>query len=425
MADPIPYSQQLSRMDRIMGPQTVQVRWTTAGALILSFFVVAAVVAVIMLVICGSPFHAVALTGIVLAVAMQSVRQARQRWSARVLNHLDTAVRTHVNLAEYLMAAAEAESRPVEWRLRSISVALADGTPMPVAVATAVPELHVEDLRLLAIGENTGELETMLGRIQERRRARIGQRFSNASLVRLYVPFMIGSALMAAFFIGTFVMPKFQMILRDFRLKPVGLTAFALSIPQMMTHDMFVLLIGGALFLFALYWLLRDIVQIFLPRRWRALPLVHGGRLAGLLHKDGVQADICWSLAASVRMALPLITALEDLERSGLPKPVARRIQSWRQGLLDGKDSVHAAQDARMPPLLCSVLRIGGEQLPESLSLLGDFYDTRHARRDALLRGMILPLVTLVTAVFTLLIALSVFLPMLMMIDHLTHTWSK
>lgn len=425
MPIPLQYSQQLSRIDRIMGPQTAQVRWTTAGALILAFFVVAAILTVIVTIITGSPFHAVALTGIVLAVAMQSVRQARQRWSARVLNHLETAVRTHVDLAEYLMAAAEAESRPVRSRLRSISTSLADGIALPVAVAIAVPELRVEDLRLLGIGEATGELEIMLARIMQRRKTRASLFAPSRALVRLYIPFVIGSALLSTFFIGTFVIPKFQVIMRDFRVKPTGLAAFALSIPQLLTRNLGALLVGAALFAFALYWLLRDVVQIFLPRRRRTLPLVYGGRLAGFLLRDRMQADICWSLSASVRMGLPLATALEDLERSGLPKPIAKRIRIWHEGLLAGKSDVAAASDAGMPPLLCSVLRTGGEQLPESLSLLGDFFDTRHARRDALLRGMILPVVTLIMAGFTLLIALSVFLPILMMIEQLNHTWSK
>ena len=68
------------------------------------------------------------------------------------------------------------------------------------------------------------------------------------------------------------------------------------------------------------------------------------------------------------------------------------------------------------------MLRIGGPQLPDSLALVGDFCDTRHARYHALLRAIALPLITLMMAGLVLLVAFNWVLGLILLVAALPGT---
>jgi type II secretory pathway component PulF len=166
--------------------------------------------------------------------------------------------------------------------------------------------------------------------------------------------------------------------------------------------------------------------QVFHPGRWddsyvrdiwdTMLWLIPGGR--GYLRDKGL-ADVCAVSADALEAGRPLQDALLEVSQVQLPPPVRARVNEWRHGVESGLPAEEAAQRARMPKLFVAMVKTGVAtgDLPAAMRFLSRYYRGRFSRAGEVVRGAFIPVLVLVMGVVVLGVALSLFMPLMDMIE--------
>jgi general secretion pathway protein F len=220
--------------------------------------------------------------------------------------------------------------------------------------------------------------------------------------------------------ISIFVFPRFRQIFYDFHIPLPAITRWVLWSGNVILPVAPILLL---LILFACAVRLRESIRIR-PSTW----LFRGMRdrilwcvpLAHSLIRDRDMTDICSVLADSVELGYPLDEALLRAQQLDLNFVMRRRLDRWLAAVSAGALPGDAARAARMPALLVGMLGAGNAapDLGDVLGFVSRFYASRFMRIRELLRGAYLPIVTLLMGLLVAAVALSLFVPMRELIDH-------
>lgn len=378
-------------------------------------------IAFVAMVLFRIPYYALIIAAVIVFTALRMITGARQRADQRLLHHVEAATRLSVPLASYLAIAADSEPRRVARRLRNVAQTLSAGESLAVAIAAEAPELDHRALRLIRLGEATHRLPEMLTRLQ-RNRSEARQSPSTSAFLAWYLPIAVVTLTVVISMILIFVIPKFETIMRDYKVPLPPSTRCLLQFSRWVSQDFGWIALLPVLFV-AMLWSNWNILRILRPRspgfhpRYRDtlldyLPLI------GKARYDRAMADLCWGLAGACRDELPLSAAVHEL--MGLPMHTRHfaRLAAWHTALGQGLAPADAATTAGLPPLLASVFRTAGPNLADSLDVLGDFYDTRSHRLLVLLQSAAIPFFTLLLAGCVFFIMIALLSPLQLMIDH-------
>lgn len=272
------------------------------------------------------------------------------------------------------------------------------------------PSLYVS---LVRVGEATGTLEQSFLRLGEHLAQEKDIRDRVKSAMR-YPVIVIATILLAAVFLSTVVIPKFDPIFRALQGNIPVPTRIIIGTSELIRGYWHLCLAGCALLAFGL-------------RRFVATP---AGRLqwdrlrlklpvTGNLTYQSSLARLCRSLSISLNAGLPMTQALQVIERSAGNALLAQKIHALGAGIERGELLSRASANSGLfSPLVLQMIAIGEEtgELPMLLDEAAGFYERETEVALKNLTASIEPILIVVVGGMVLVLALGIFLPMWEMI---------
>jgi MSHA biogenesis protein MshG len=266
---------------------------------------------------------------------------------------------------------------------------------------------------LVKVGEATGTLEQSFLRLTEHLAQEKDMRDRVKSAVR-YPMIVVIAIVLAALFLASFVIPKFEPIFR----------ALQGDIP-LPTR-----LIMGVSVLIREYWHLSLGALALLVTGLRRYVGTTAGRLQwdrlklklpvmGRLIYEAALARLCRSLAISLSAGLPMTQALQIIERASGNSHLAFKIHALTVHIERGEPvSRAAAASGLFSPLVLQMIAIGEDtgQLPELLDEAAGFYEREVDVALKNLSASIEPILIVAVGGMVLVLALGIFMPMWEMI---------
>jgi type IV pilus assembly protein PilC len=226
-----------------------------------------------------------------------------------------------------------------------------------------------------------------------------------------------------------FVIPKYETIFKDFGLKLPAVTQLTLDVARV-----FGPIILAAVSAAVLIWTGLSLWQMFHPQRlgvlvgrgvrdrivW-ATPVAHG------IARDRGLADAFDLISGAVRSGLPIERALDEAAQLNINSVLRERFERWSQGMAGGATLADAARAAPMPPLVTGMLVgvRGTEAAGEVFAFLARYYHTRYSRTAALAAGAAVPVTVFFFAALVTVVALSLFTPIISLINNLSSSITR
>lgn len=332
----------------------------------------------------------------ILGLTRLSGSRRRDR-SAIVLSYVEQAVRLNLQLPQMLIAAEASEPPWIAGRIRKVRHQLDRGSTITSALGE-VPSISRRTLRLAAAAEGTGRLGPELSRLVRDEQDRHQRNIADRAYLRAYPVAMMMVIVVILGLLMTFVMPKYKQIFLDFRIPLPSLTRAVIRFTDLFDPAGWLLLAMGLILLAAIAQQLHHRTHWLGAVRWFAS------------NRD--LADICHVIAQNLAAGLPLNTAIRGASDLAIGGSLRHKLRSWADGIERGLPVRHAAQTAGMPPLIAQ-LTTGAE----GFDFLSRYYAGKFSRLMILLRAAAIPAVVVVFGTVVAIIALTLFLPIVALID--------
>lgn len=358
---------------------------------------------------------------LLIAGAMVFVRTMRKRRGAQVLSYIEQAVRLNLPLPRMLWAAESSEQGALRKRLRNVRLAVEAGVPVGIALEMLAPEVPDRSVQLIKASERLGRLPVTLRRLVRDNRA--PERSATARILSTVYPIGIAMCLMLVLgLLGIFVIPKFELIMRDFDVPLPWATQLLLA----MMRDWAVPAIVAAGIVLLLYSAQRS-WEIIWPRNTRSTPWGWMDAIAWripVLHavlRDRGLADAFAVIAEAVEAGYPLDRAVTEASELRINLVLRRTLERWLAGINSGLSPEESARAASLPPLVSGMVATagtpGGAQVYWFLSR---YYDSRYSRLASLLRAAVGPALSLIFGVAVGLTAMGMFMPLIELMRRLS-----
>ncbi len=367
---------------------------------------------------------------VMLFVAVGFQREKRRRRSMLVLSHVEQAMRLNLPLAGTLRLWGAIESPAVRIELNRLAGRLEDGGSLLASIEHSVRFLPSRAVDQLESADRNGQPLSAIASILESDRYRRRRDPTHWPFIKAYA-FLLAIVIPAIVtIIMIFVIPKFESILRSFKMPLPPATEILVSSASSTWLAPFSAIAIIAFFA-ACASAMREIIS---GRRWRVSSVFRAPLdfilwylpVIGALERDRGMADVCATVADAVGASRELPRALFEAEQPHLNRVLADRVHRWAEQVAEGRPLADAARDARLPTLLCGLL--GNDRsatnLLATLRFLQRYYDTRFSRLIILVREAALPVFTLIAAGVVCLVALSVFEPLISLVEA-TVRWRK
>ncbi|HEX9046977.1 MAG TPA: type II secretion system F family protein [Verrucomicrobiae bacterium] len=294
--------------------------------------------------------------------------------------------------------------------LEALEGDLVRGTPMADALASRrLPELYK---RMILVGVKGGDLPGALTMLADffQNQNNVWTRLKSMMtypLIVMLAGFLVSVAL--ALLWNCVIGPNFKSVYGGMGISLPAATVFALSTLRVIW--VFPVTLGAA------FCVMAGIV--FLPTL--------RGRLLWRLpaFKEATVSRIASSLTLLMRNGVPLPEAIGLVEQLETSSAAAADLQQWRSRLAAGarKFSDVAADNRLVPPLFVWVVASAGEDLIAGLNRAAEIYHARAIYRTEVALFSVLPIASLFLGAVVIsqaFLVLSMFLPMIAMINNLT-----
>jgi type II secretory pathway component PulF len=343
---------------------------------------------------------------------------ARRRRASVVLNYIEQAVRLNLPLPRVVQALAESEGGRFSRDLEEARIRLEQGESL-ATVLEVIPKIPPRIIGLVAAAERTGRLPQVMSRMMEQRRNAISRGLGYMPIYRMYPLVLALTLVSVASLWMIYVVPRFEQIFRDFKTDPPAITQFVISMLRIAWPWAPLLLI--VIFLALLFNAIvtrwqgagYGIIPGLTERIADFLPIVGRIRMIRAL------GDAMAFAADAVEAGRPLDVSLLEAGQLSSNAHLRRRIDGWVDLLNHGRSPSQAARDAHLPRLIWGMLATAVQtpDLAPVLRFLGRYYSTRFSRSIALLEASIAPMMAIIMGFFVALLALSVFAPMISLIQ--------
>jgi len=354
--------------------------------------------------------------GISMRRALRRIGVGRMQLTDLVLfsRQMYTVVKAGIPLLRGLRGLAASTQNPVlRETLEDVLANLESGRDLASSMARhpgVFPSLYISIVR---VGEATGTLEQSF--------LRLGQHLEQEKDIRdrvkgamRYPAIVVITILLAAVFLSTVVIPKFQPIFQALHGEIPLPTRIIIGSSALIRGYWHLCLAACALVVFAL-------------RRYTGTPT---GRLqwdklrlklpvTGNLAYQSSLAKLCRSLSISLHAGLPMTQALQVIERSAGNAWLAQKIRGLGTGIERGELlSKASASSGLFSPLVLQMISIGEEtgELPMLLDEAAGFYERETDVALKNLTASIEPILIVVVGGMVLVLALGIFMPMWEMI---------
>ncbi len=302
--------------------------------------------------------------------------------------------------------------------VRSVADAVRGGASLSVAMAgqpRSFPSIYVAMVRA---GEAGGVLEVVLERLgfflekSERLRGRIRAAMVYPTMIALVAGGVVTALMM-------FVVPKFEAVFASLlKGQPLpGLTAAVLTTGRFLqTHTSAALLVPVLVVVVCL-----TAARLQAVRRWRDRVVLRLPGIGGLATKSAV-ARFSRTLGTLLAAGVPILAALRITRETGDNSCVAEALSLVHDRVEAGESfAAPLAATKVFPDLVPSMIEVGEETgtLPEMLGRIADTYDEEVDAAVVGLTALIEPLTIAVMAVVVGTIVISMFLPIVRIIQTL------
>lgn len=289
-----------------------------------------------------------------------------------------------------------------------IALQLEEGVPLHRALQAAPGVASAETILAAAVGEATGQLGHCL---RSAPRWRLTTVWLDLWPRFVYPLFMLAGILGLVSFHMVFIMPKFQRIFFDFKLRLPTLTSWLIEAARLLSDFWF--LVPAAILAACLALLLAYTSATFC---WY-FPLL------GRFYRMHIQSRMLKMLGLLLETHHTVPQALGILHETGYFRgTVGRRLQRVRQGVAEGQplEGLLLQQGfvpQSMVPLLHTAMKV--QNLPWVLSELGDHHARRTVQAAERFATILFPCTILVMGLLIGFIVISLFIPLVNLINHL------
>lgn len=305
--------------------------------------------------------------------------------------------------------AGQTENRKLREIVRDAATDIEKGKALSEAFRSHREHLPDLLINMLAAAEVSGTVDQALARLAAHfeKEHELRQKIRSAMTYPLLVA---GMSFLAVIALLVLVVPVFVDIFTQ-----MGAT---LPLPTRV-------LIGVSTFLSRYWYLLLPVAVALALALRRAAATERGRRLAdrillrlpvaGPLARKAVVARFARTLATLLQSGVPLLQALETLEKVIGSSTAAEEIARARERIREGERMAPVlAQSAVFPPMAASMVAVGEESgaLDELLAKLAAFYEQEVEAAIARLSGLVEPLLIAGVGVIVAFIALSIYLPL-------------
>ena len=356
---------------------------------------------------------------------IQIARTFRRRRAVAAIGYLEQAVRLNLPLSRMLYAAQRSERGPLVARLGALRQLLEDGYPIGAALAAGVPEVGEREAGMIEASERIGRLPQTLHKLVAEQAADAARRRVNEVAFYRTYPFIMAVVITSVLgMVMIFVIPKYEVIFRDFGMKLPPITQFTLDVARV-----FGPIVLAAVSAAVLIWTGLALWQMFHPVRFGALfgrnirdriiwatPIAHG------IARDRGLADAFDLIAGAMRNGVTIERALEEAAQLNINIVLRERFDRWSHAIAGGTSLADAARSAPMPPLVVGMLVNvqATNAAGEVFAFLARYYHTRYSRTAALAYGAAVPLVVFFFGIIVAIVALSLMAPMVTLINGLS-----
>jgi len=295
--------------------------------------------------------------------------------------------------------------RSFDVRLTRLADMLDGGVPIDKALSRVPGVVPNEVALAVAVGQYTGKLDSALKRVSERRDSP-----QWAEWMRLLYPLLI-LAIMASvtMFMMVFIIPKFEKIFLDFKMKLPYATELLIAASRWFTKYSFVPM---------MFWLaLVAAVNGFLVSsrvKWYLPPVSY-------FYRMNQRGRFLQTLGSMLESGKPVPEILEYVVESGfLPTVLKWRVERLALDLVDGQpmaDSLvrHGLMSSSMKALVISAEK--ARNLPWALQELGESEVRRGARLSNRLSVVLFPLAVFACSILIGSVAYAMFVPLTELIE--------
>jgi len=324
---------------------------------------------------------------------------------------LATLLRSGISLlpALEILQGQVTTSRVFKKILETIANDLGAGSSFSQAISKHPKAFSDIYCRTIAVGEQSGNLETVLNRMADyhERQGAVAKKIGRA----LTYPLMImGVGIVVVIILMTVVMPQ---LLGMFTAMNVDLplpTKILIWLTNFLTANILYLVIAAVVLAALALWLIKQPSgRRILDRLRLTVPIIGPPTLMGEL------ARFCRTMSVLVGAGLSLQEVMEMIPQSSNNRVIRDALSRVNEGLLLGGGlSEPMSRIDIFPPLLVQMVAVGEESntLDFTLGVVADFYEVTSEEKTSAMVGMIGPLLTITMALGVGFIAISVLMPM-------------
>lgn len=341
-------------------------------------------------------------------------------WRARVFNATALAVWTRqiaglvsagLPLERALSALSdEAESEPQQRLVAALRSEVNAGVPLAKALEQHPREFSRTYTAVIAAGEQSGQLGTVLERLADDLEATqaLRNKLLSASLYPAIVSLV---AVLIVGFLLTYVVPQVAGVFAGSKQALPTLTVVMLAISGFLNQYgwlLLLLLLAGAMGVVLARR--QETLRLRMDAAWLRLPLV--GKLARGYNGARFAATLAMLAGAGVPILRALQTAAETLHNQAMRADALDALVLVREG---APLASAMASKKRFPPLIAMFARLGEQtgQLPAMLQRAGNQLGAEVQRRAMHLATILEPLLIVLMGKFVALIVLAVLMPII------------
>ncbi len=263
--------------------------------------------------------------------------------------------------------------------------------------------------RTIAVGEETGSLETVLERMADylERQSQMVQQVKKALT---YPALVMGVGVVVVIILITVVMPKLLGMFKAMSVELPLPTRILIGLTEIFTNYTLYIIIAGAVSGALLVWLVKQPSGRRLLDRVRLnMPIIGPPTLLSELGR------FARALSVMVKAGLNLQETMEMLSKATANMVFRDALNRVNERLLLGEGMAEPMSHEKLfPPLMVQMVAVGEESntLDFTMGVVADFFETAAQDKMTAMVGMIGPLSTIVIAVLVGFIAISVIMPM-------------
>jgi type IV pilus assembly protein PilC len=333
-----------------------------------------------------------------------------------------------------LGAASRSERGALRRRLASLRRTIDSGQPIGEALGICAPEVPSRIVDLVTASERIGRMPQVLARLTREEKQR-GREFmyrsvfgwSYAVVLMLFLFFILSG-------IMVFIIPKFEEIFSDFGAEMPTLTIFLISFSRWLggrQYDgqlpwiLWLLPLLGLFLLGTSGWALREMfhgTQRVFNLSWLWNRLIGYIPIARVVARDRGLADACQVIEQSLRAGDTMESAVFEASELKTLTVLRRRLQRFAEYLHAGQALRDAAYEAGMPPLMVGMLATGQASCNpvKVFEFLGRYYANKFSRAATVIQASVMPAIVLCMSVLVGWVVVSLFMPLVTLIQHTT-----